>query len=551
MKTPGDAAMGLRWIAPGAASLTMLARQPLASVWPLVRTDPGVVLLFASLPSPDDVSILEAALSHQNDFDHGFVDWSEPRPAQVRRACCRIATLAERLAQKVGINPARAWLAGFLAPLGSLATAVAEPARLDDLTASDHSALVQRLVRTWRLPGWLTSIISRLELNAELAERLGADRALFQVIQLAVATIEQTDAGLGICLGVDVVNLQARLGVAAEEVESLAASGSKADLGTLAFESPAKTPLLVDFLQLALEQRRRNDAAWIDRLQEELDRMQSAIVEQSSDEKERLQSLKLSALAEFAAGAGHEINNPLAVISGQAQYALKQIDWLDVPVEEIEDVGTYLENLRNAITPSLDKIIGQTHRIHAILKELMHFARPHAPKLQTLSLRSLVVDVASSLQPLAHQRKVRVLLPEWSHDEYLHADPVHVRTALAALLRNAIEATPADGWAAMRVEKQNHELLRVIVEDSGSGPAAHVRDAMFDPFFSGRAAGRGRGMGLPTAWRLAKLQGGDVRFEGHNAGVTRFVLTLPLASTPSYEGPHAETRIRHAAHSLV
>ena len=71
--------------------------------------------------------------------------------------------------------------------------------------------------------------------------------------------------------------------------------------------------------------------------------------------------------------------------------------------------------------------------------------------------------------------------------------------------------------------------LELIVEDNGGGPTPSIREHLFDPFYSGRSAGRGRGMGLPTAWRFARQQGGDVRFDGVHDGVTRFVLTLPLA----------------------
>jgi signal transduction histidine kinase len=334
------------------------------------------------------------------------------------------------------------------------------------------------------------------------------------------------------------------------EVNGIADAVLKADLPDMKWDSPAKTPLLVDLLQMALEHRRQNDGAWMARLQHDLDRTQAALVQQCADESHRLQALKLSSLAEFAAGAGHEINNPLAVISGQAQYALKQLDWLEVPADEIDDIGEYLDNLRGKVAPSLTKIIAQTQRIHSILTELMHFARPTPPRLQTLSVRSLVLEVTNALIPFAQQRKVRLELPNWVHDEYLHADAAHVRTALSALMRNAIEAAPADGWASVRAEKRGKQMLDLIVEDSGKGPCPTIREHLFDPFFSGRSAGRGRGMGLPTAWRLAKQVGGDVRFDGLHDGVTRFVLTLPLAATPTYaHGPHNETKVRHAAHS--
>ena len=63
------------------------------------------------------------------------------------------------------------------------------------------------------------------------------------------------------------------------------------------------------------------------------------------------------------------------------------------------------------------------------------------------------------------------------------------------------------------------------------------REHLFDPFYSGRKAGRGRGLGLPTAWRLARQHGGDVRFAG--AEPTRFVLTLPAETLAATSEPIA------------
>jgi two-component system NtrC family sensor kinase len=48
----------------------------------------------------------------------------------------------------------------------------------------------------------------------------------------------------------------------------------------------------------------------------------------------------------------------------------------------------------------------------------------------------------------------------------------------------------------------------------------------FDPFYSGRTAGRGRGLGLAIAWRLARENGGDLRFDPNAAPVTRFILSV-------------------------
>src|SRR5262249_46661238 len=153
---------------------------------------------------------------------------------------------------------------------------------------------------------------------------------------------------------------------------------------------------------------------------------------------------------------------------------------------------------------------------------------PPTPQRQLVDVPQLLRDVALALGETALQRGVELVCPPPPLPITLYADVRQVRTALTCLLRNAVEAAPARGWAGVRVERPAPDLLEFVVEDSGGGPAPALRDHLFDPFYSGRPAGRGRGLGLPTAWRLAREQGGDVRFDEHAPGPTRFVLSLPL-----------------------
>jgi len=571
MNTLGEAAMELPWLAPSVASLTLIARSPISAVWTRVRSDPGVVLLSAQLfdfanPSHPvhDTNFLEAILQHESHFRLGHTDWNLPGPAHVHHVCCAIASLASQLAEKKGCDPRQAWIAGFLTPLGWLATTAADPGKITyyhDLTHSladvacwqrqtwglDHAELARRLCRSWRLLSWLSAIVGNLRMPVGVAQRLGADPALFQIVQLAVLELQQRECGLGLLVGADRAELLRALAVPALDVKSMAEAAMEQQAVDTVWESPAQHPLLSELLRLALANRRTNDAVWIERLQTELEQLQGTLEHQVADEHTRLHAMKVAALAEFAAGAGHEINNPLAVISGQAQYVLKQMDWLNVPSEEIENVGEYLENIRVKVTPSLHKIVGQTQRIHSILTELMQFARPSQPKQQTISARSLIQDAFGALEEFAHSHHVRLIGPELDDDERIHADPMQTRTALIALLRNAVEAAPEAGWAKVRLKKNDRHQLEIIIEDNGAGPPTLLREHLFDPFFSGRSAGRGRGMGLPTAWRLARQQGGDVWFAGIHGGVTRFVMTLPLAAVG--DAVHINGNGRHGVHA--
>jgi two-component system, NtrC family, sensor kinase len=225
--------------------------------------------------------------------------------------------------------------------------------------------------------------------------------------------------------------------------------------------------------------------------------------------------LKLRALAEFAAGAGHEINNPLAVISGQAQYLLAHEN----------------EPSRRA---ALDKIIVQTQRIHTLLRDLMQFARPPAANRRAVDMVRLIDEVATALADHALHHQVRLKVREEQDTNpplapptcLVLADAGQVKTALTCLVRNAIEAAGAEGWASVRLVESGGQV-HVLIEDSGLALPDEQREHLFDPFYSGRPAGRGPGLGLPTAWSLARQQNGDVYLASEPGEPTRFVLRLP------------------------
>ncbi len=255
--------------------------------------------------------------------------------------------------------------------------------------------------------------------------------------------------------------------------------------------------------------------------------MHRALEESVRGQEARLREEKLTALAEFAAGAGHEINNPLAVILGQAQYVLgHDAEWFAPDSEG---------NARQALL----KIVAQTRRIHALLRDLMQFARPAPPSPAWHDLPALLKEVAAGLADFAAERKVSLGVEARQGNVPAFVDAVQLKVALTCLLRNAVEAAPAAGraWLVLR-DRHASETLEIVVEDSGPGPDPAIRASLFDPFFSGRSAGRGRGLGLPTAWRLARQQGGDVRLEPPEpGGPTRFVLSLPRVESPASAVP--------------
>lgn len=559
MKALGEAALDLPWLAPCATHLAALTRSDAASVWADVRLDPGGVLLLCrnhgqhafdeKRPIHSAIHLsepLEQALAHLKaglqSANTGFVDWSLGFSSEIYRTALAQARLAHALAERTRrCDPEYAWAGGMLAPLGWLAiAAVAEnsgaqvaPELGDEAlslsTGIDHASLTRRLCRTWQLPGWLSAILGNLCLHAAVAEKLGADAALFNIVSLAAGLLQRVKARMQFEIGTPLSWLLQSLDLSGEAADELARNVVDMRMETRSWTAPTSQPLLVDLLRLAIDQRSNSAVARTSRLEEECDLLYKAIAELHAGEQKRLQEMKLKSLAELAAGAGHEINNPLAVISGQAQYLLRQLrqEELNLGMQTAQEL---VDNLKSKLQKSLQTIIGQTQRIHQVLTDLMQFARPATQRAQLVPVVPLVQEVVAQYRDLAIQRNVRLLCDIPAECWLISVDLDQVRIILGRLLQNAIEAAPADGWVSVRAENGDEATLRIVIEDNGAGPTSDSCEHLFDPFYSGRSAGRGRGLGLSTAWRLAQHNAGELTFE-RAGGVTRFLLTLPLAKT--------------------
>ena len=588
MKALGEAASELPWLAPAAGSLAALAKLQFTSIdtdtcrsptsiesgsedahrfdpaWSSIRRDPGAVLLLlraANLPTdiPDSElifqpAVLETALEFMRKGKVRFVAWNKPGADKIYRKCLEYAGLAEVIASKVErCNPQHAWIGGLLAPLGWLALCAVDPDQVARAVVHasgsnpqclatwqhqtwglDHPTIARRLSRSWGLPAWLASTVSHLGLPVEIACGLGADPVLFQVVQLAVAWSQKNDPGLALPVGAGIAELLGSLDLSMAEMRRLRFDKVS---GTLNWQPPGKRLLLKELLNVALAASRQREQVHAETSRCRIDLLHKFLAEQRGNEHLHLQAQKMSALAELAAGAGHEINNPLAVISGQAQYITRQLDQAASLVPEEPALAEYLQTLQAGIIRSLKTIVGQSQRIHQVLIDLMQFARPSPPRPQIVGIRELLRDLAQAMQDLAHVKKVRLAVQDVPDTWRIRVDSGQLTAALLCLLRNAVEAAPRKDGRDLRAEISGSETLKLLVEDSGPGPTPEIQEHMFDPFYSGRSAGRGRGLGLPIAWRLAQQQGGEVYFDGHVQGITRFVLSLPGLQV-GYAVPH-------------
>jgi hypothetical protein len=223
-----------------------------------------------------------------------------------------------------------------------------------------------------------------------------------------------------------------------------------------------------------------------------------------------LETAKLEALAEFAAGAGHEINNPLTVISGRAQLLLR---------DETDPERRH----------ALALISAQAMRVYEMIADMMLFARPPRPELQRIDVGRLIDGLASDLSSRCAAQQTAVCRVGQAGATFVEADPVQLEVALRAICQNALEALPSGGRLEIDVEPAGERQTRIRIRDDGPGFDAEQRQHIFEPFYSAREAGRGLGLGLSKAWRIVTNHGGRIEVESQPGRGATFTIVLESA----------------------
>lgn len=233
--------------------------------------------------------------------------------------------------------------------------------------------------------------------------------------------------------------------------------------------------------------------------------------------REAVEHAKLEAMKELAYGAGHEINNPLANIATRAQTLLQE--------------ETDLEKRRK-----LAAINAQAFRAHEMIADLMLFARPPQLLPEEVDVGELLTRVADELRSDADAAGALIVNQAQPDPVQISADPVQLAVVIRALLTNALQAMSNGGQIALRVNRLPSGGAEITVADNGPGIPSDIRPKIFDPFFSGREAGRGLGFGLSKAWRLVTLHGGTIELRETSGGGATFVIRLgaSVASTTAF-----------------
>lgn len=228
-------------------------------------------------------------------------------------------------------------------------------------------------------------------------------------------------------------------------------------------------------------------------------------------QRQLFHSHRLATVGRLAAGAAHEINNPLTIISLNLQLIDRLLEKQDIP----------------SIKERLAVITGQEERIAKIIHDLMSFARPAQPKFASSSAAAIVASVLSVLDARVSLKKIKVdnRLPDDLPP--IMVDPMQIEQVFMNLFINASQAMHKGGELLIEAILTSN-FLDVRVSDSGKGIDPQHLNKIFDPFFTTKKQGEGTGLGLAICHSIAEHNGGTLRVQSRLGQGTTFVLSLPL-----------------------
>jgi putative nucleotidyltransferase with HDIG domain len=219
----------------------------------------------------------------------------------------------------------------------------------------------------------------------------------------------------------------------------------------------------------------------------------------------------LNALAEMAAGAAHELNNPLAVISGRAQL--------------LAEAETDQEKKR-----ILEQIYENSRQASAIIEDLMSFAEPPQPRPGRTDVKQMLEEAIELATQKTNIEHIDVQIKITEDVQSVFVDSAQVVSAIANVVSNAAESY-GEKTGPIKIAAETAESgdsIKVQISDAGCGMDTETVQKAAQPFFSAKTAGRKRGMGLAYAVRFIQLNKGSLSITSEPGSGTTVTICLPV-----------------------
>ncbi|MBI4655817.1 MAG: PAS domain-containing protein [Elusimicrobia bacterium] len=236
-------------------------------------------------------------------------------------------------------------------------------------------------------------------------------------------------------------------------------------------------------------------------------------IELNQTREQLMQSEKMAAVGQLAAGVAHEINNPLGIILGFAQSAAKRIkedDPLALPLKSIE---------REAV------------RCSYLVRNLLVFSRARKNEGQEpLDVNTTVNSALSMIEAQTKTRNVELVRELGDGLSRISANNNQLQQVIVNLANNAIDAMTEGGTLTVKtlLSGTRPGYVEIMVRDTGKGIPKEIQKKIFEPFFTTKEVGKGTGLGLSLVYEIVGNHRGTIELESEEGKGAEFTIFLPV-----------------------
>ncbi len=279
------------------------------------------------------------------------------------------------------------------------------------------------------------------------------------------------------------------------------------------------------------------------------------LLNQRLEEAQRhlLQSEKMAALGQLAAGIAHEINNPVSFVNSnlgsldtQLRELLEVVRAGDLAAARASDTPEYADYQRlkrdkefDYLCDDLFQIVAESkegvERVRRIVTDLKGFSRASDDAWEWTDLHA---GIDSTLNIVWNELKYKCAV----HKRYatdlprVRCLPSEVNQIVMNLLVNAGQAIENQGEITIETARLDGDRVLIRVSDTGQGIPADRLEKIFEPFYTTKPVGQGTGLGLSLAWNIVAKHRGRIEVDSRLGQGTRFTVTLPIDALPQEAG---------------
>ena len=239
-----------------------------------------------------------------------------------------------------------------------------------------------------------------------------------------------------------------------------------------------------------------------------------------------IQSEKMSAIGQLAAGVAHELNNPLGGILGYAQFALekmkKQVS-KGAPTTEMDSYIRYLTDIES-----------QSRRCKNIVQNLLRFSRSsRTTEFEDIDVNKVLDETRTFVEHQLHMNQIGLAVDLAPKLPTIHGNAGQLQQVFTNMMINAMHASPPETEIKIitRCSPALGEFdgaIEVLFIDQGTGITPENIKKIFEPFFTTKEVGKGTGLGLSVSYGIIKDHGGEIKIDSTIGKGTTFTIVLPI-----------------------